>query len=354
MKLKTLRLRIKDKHAGYLRKLSTQVNTVWNYVNELSFTHTQRTGKFFSAFDINAYTTGASKHFDLHSQTIQAVTEEYVRRRIQFKKAKLRWRVSRPTSPRRSLGWVPFKKVAIKYQNGQIRYQGKWLGLWDSYGISQYDIRTGSFSEDSRGRWYLCAVVEAKPQVTTTGTSAIGIDLGLTDLLTCSDGMKVKAPRNYRLYEEKLAVAQRAKNKKRVRAIHAKIRNQRRDRLHKVSRQLVNAHAAIFVGGVKVKPLTKTRLAKSVYDAGWATLRTLLSYKSEHAGVWYEEVNEAYTSQTCSTCGSRQGSPKGRTGLGIREWTCGGCGAYHDRDINAAKNILALGHGRLSGGIPSL
>ena len=124
--------------------------------------------------------------------------------------------------------------------------------------------------------------------------------------------------------------------------------------LHQFSRKLVNEHAAIFVGNVNAKALAQTRLAKSVLDASWTTLRTMLKYKCENAGVWYEEVNEAYTTQTCSCCGSRSSSLKGRSGLGIREWQCGECGSSWDRDVNSALNILALGHERLAVGIPLL
>ena len=84
-------------------------------------------------------------------------------------------------------------------------------------------------------------------------------------------------------------------------------------------------------------------------------LKTMLEYKSEHAGVVFEVVNEAYTSQTCSSCGCLPSErPKGIAGLGIREWQCGECGVHHDRDINAALNILAVGHDRLAVGIPVL
>ena len=352
--MKTLKLRIKDKHAKVLNEFASEVNFVWNYVNDLCFKHLQRTGKFFSAFDIAAYTAGASKSgLNLHSQTIQAITEELVMRRKQFKKAKLRWRVSNPKSAKKSLGWIPFKASGIKYQNGQVKYAGHWFGLWDSYGLSGYKVRCGSFNQDSRGRWYLNAVVETEKTV-TTAVASVGIDLGLKDFATLSNGQKIEAQRTYRKYEKKLGIAQRAKQKQRARAIHAKIKNTRKDFLHKLSRQLVNDHAAIFVGNVNAKKLAQTKLAKSVLDAGWTAFRTMLKYKCDHAGVWFEEVNEAYTTQTCSCCGSRQSSPKGRAGLGIREWTCQGCGTTHDRDVNAAKNILAAGHCRLAGGIPVL
>ena len=354
--MKTLKLRIKDKHAKVLIQLASEVNFVWNYCNDLCFKHLKRTGKFFSAFDVQKYLTGASKSgLSLHSQSIQAIAEELVIRRKQFKKAKLSWRVSNPKSPKKSLGWIPFKSSGIKYQNGQVKYAGQWFGLWDSYGLSDYTVKTGSFVQDSRGRWYVCLVVDTpEPTQTTEGKNAVGIDLGLKDFAALSSGHKIEAQRTYRQYQQKLGIAQRAKQKQRTRAIHAKIKNIRSDFLHKLSRQLVNDHAAIFVGNVNAKGLAQTKLAKSVLDAGWTAFRTMLKYKCENAGVWFEEINEAYTTQTCSCCGSRHDSPKGRAGLGIREWTCQQCGTLHDRDVNAAKNILALGHERLAVGITFL
>ena len=176
--------------------------------------------------------------------------------------------------------------------------------------ILSNNVKTGSFVEDSRGRWYVCLVVDSVKTEKTTAKTSIGIDLGLKDLATCSDGVKLKAPKIYRQYEQKLGIAQRARNKKRVKAIHAKIKNIRQNMLHQFSHKLVNEHAAIFVGNVNAKALAQTKLAKSVLDASWTTLRTMLKYKCENAGVWYEEVNEAYTTQTCSCCGSRCSSPK--------------------------------------------
>ena len=352
--MKTLKLRIKDKHAKVLIKLASEVNFVWNYVNDLSFKHLKRKGEFLSAFDIAQYTKGASKECGLHSQTIQAVTEELVTRRKQFKKAKLKWRVSNKKSARKSLGWIPFKKVAIKYADGYVQYGKHQFKLWDSYGLSKYAVRTGSFVEDSRGRWYVCLVVDSSNQEKPTATKAIGIDLGLKDTATCSDGTVISNPKFYRQYEKKLGIAQRARNKKRVRALHAKIANCRKDHLHKASTLLVKNNALIIVGDLSAKKLVKTKMAKSVLDTGFSALKTMLKYKCENAGVMFEEVNEAYTTQICSCCGEiTSSSPRGRTGLGIREWSCE-CGVTHDRDLNSAMNILALGHKRLAVGITSV
>lgn len=338
---KVLRLRIKDKHAAHLLAQSREVNQVWNYSQDLALQVLRRENRFMSAFDMAAYTKGAAQEgLTLHSQTVQAVSEEYCTRRKQFKKCKLRWRVSR--GAKRSLGWIPVKAVALRYKNGQVHYQGQPLCLWDSYGLKDYELRSGSFCEDSRGRWYLNVSVDVKKPEASQGKSSIGIDLGLKDFAALSTGKKIEAQKIYRSAEAKLAVAQRANNKQRVKAIHAKIANRRKDFLHKLSTELVKTNGAIFVGNVNAAGLAKTKMAKSVLDSGWSAFRTMLKYKSDHAAVWFDEVNESYSTQECCVCHARTG-PKGLADLAMRQWTCSVCGTQHDRDKNAAKNILARG-----------
>lgn len=347
-KTKTLKLRVKDKHIKTLDQQSKSVNFVWNYINELSSRSIRERGKFLSAFDIHPYTKGANKELGLHSQTLQCIAKEYVTRRKQFKKARLNWRKS--GGAKRSLGWIPINTGAAKWKNGQIYFNGHYFGVWDSYGLSQFTFKTACFNEDARGRWYFNVVVEVEAEQ-SKGIASVGIDLGCKESATDSNGDCVKG-RQYRNLESQLGLAQRARNKQRVKTVHAKIKNRRSDDLHKYSRNLVENNAAIFVGNVNSLALVKTKMAKSVLDAGWGMLKTMLEYKCDHAGIVFEEVNEAYTTQTCSSCRTiPTSSPKGRAGLGIREWACSNCNATHDRDINAAKNILAVGHDRLAVGI---
>ena len=329
--------------------MARSVNFVWNYINELSERSIKERGKFLSAYDLHPYTKGAGKELSLHSQTLQCIASEYVTRRKQFKKRRLNWRKS--NGIKRSLGWVPFNTAACTYKSGQIFHNGAYFGIWDSYGLSDYTFRSGSFNEDARGRWYFNVVVEVKVKP-STGKSSVGIDLGCKQSATDSNGDGVIG-REYCKLEAKLGLAQRANNKTQVKTIHAKIKNRRHDSLHKYSRKLVNQNAAIFVGNVNSQAILKTKMAKSTLDAGWGLLKTMLEYKCAHADIVFEVVNEAYTTQTCSSCHQIcDSSPKGRIGLGIREWTCTGCGTKHGRDINAARNILALGHERLAVGIP--
>ena len=353
-----LRLRIKDRHAKWLSERAREANLVWNYCNELSQKVWQRERRFLSGFDFWPFLKGATKAgLALPVQTVQELAEQYAVKRRAARRTRLRWRKSRGV--RRSLGWLPFKVRTIRYAHGQVYYAGKWLSLWDSYGLDSFALRAGSISEDARGRWYLNVCVERPafvgPRPVPSIDESVGIDLGLKDLAALSNGHKEAARQCYRDLEPALAVAQRARQKHRVRAIHAKIANRRKDHQHKFSNHLVREHRAIFVGNVNAQALARTRMAKSVLDAGWSSLRTMLRYKCAHAGVWFEEVDEAFSTQTCSSCGALPPErPKGIAGLGMREWTCSGCATTHDRDVNAARNILAVGHGRLGAGIAQL
>ena len=365
--MKTLKLRIRDKQIAKLNKLSGSVNFVWNYVNDLSYKHLQKTGKFFSAYDLNEYTKGSGELLGLHSQTIQAINETHAKSRKQFKKAKLSWRTNNPKSKRKNLGWLPFKQSAIKHiathttgkkglkstlQLSLAKGQKLIIDLWDSYNLSLYQINTCELVQDSRNRWYACITVKDCPKQ-SCGTGSIGIDLGLKDSATTSNGDKLQIKQT-QAWAKKLGIAQRAKNKQRVKAIHAKIKNTRQDLIHKFTNHLVKDNALIVVGDVKTTQFNskKGKLAKSVYDAGWFEMKRQLTYKCENAGCRFEIVSERYTTQTCSCCGDMSSSLSGRAGLRIREWTCASCGTWHDRDINASQNILAVGLDRLGAGIP--
>lgn len=345
---KTLRLRVKDKHASVLGQMARDVNTVWNFCNELSQRAISEKRKFMTGYDLQKYTTGYCKcdGVMVGADTVNQVCLEYAARRRQFKRARLNWRVSNQKSSRRSLGWVPFKGCQVRYRGGQIVFRGHHIGLWDSYGLGGFELRAGSFSQDSRGRWYfnVAVPVTVKP---SSGAGAVGLDLGLKTAVTASTGQKIEG-RLFRAAEKRLATAQRAGKKRQARSMYAKVKNQRKDVLHKFSTQLVRENAAIFMGDVSGAKLMKTTMAKSVHDAGWSAFKTMLEYKSHQAGIVFAVVNEAYTTQTCNACGVIAG-PKGRAGLNKRVWGCE-CGAVHDRDVNAALNIRALGLKSLEAG----
>jgi IS605 OrfB family transposase len=178
-----------------------------------------------------------------------------------------------------------------------------------------------------------------------SGQNIVGIDLGLKTLATLSTGTKVRNLRHVKKWARKLAAAQRAKQKRRVKVIHKKIANCRKDFLHKITTKLAARHALIVVGNVNSSKLAKTRIAKSVLDAGWSTFRSFLTYKCQDR---YVEVDERFTTVTCSQCGALSG-PKGIAGLRIRLWVCSECGAHHSRDVNSARTIREVGCSGVTG-----
>lgn len=348
---KTLKVRVKDKHKNTLCMQAKSVNFVWNYINDLSFRSINERGKFLSNFDLQKYTDGSSKDLGLHSQTVQSICKEYATRRKQFKKNKLKWRKS--FGSKRSLGWIPINTKAASWKNGKIYFNGNYFSVWDSYGLSKYKFKNASFNEDARGRWYFNVAVEI-PRTLSSGQGAVGVDLGFKSSATASDGTETHNNRIYRKYEKLLALHQRANNKKRVRNIHAKIANIRKDTLHKFTSNLVKNYSEIYVGDLSIKKMLLAKRGKSTLDASHGMIRSMLVYKCDNAGIHHDvNVDEKNTTRTCHPCKSLTG-PKGLDGLRIRVWTCSVCGATHNRDENSAKNILEVGHGLLVVGIPCL
>jgi IS605 OrfB family transposase len=343
------RYRVKSLN-GLLNKQARAVNYVFNYCNDVQKQALKWGKRWPTGFDFNKLTAGSGKELGLHSGTVNAICEQYAKSRSQKKKPYLRWR------SKKSLGWIPLKGRDLKREGEAFRFAGNTFRVFNSRALPNGKIKDGTnFSQDSRGNWFLNIVVEIDDVAPRQINKGVGIDLGLKDFATLSTGEKIEAQRIYRRAEQSLAVAQRANKKRRVSAIHAKIKNQRLDFHHKLSTRLVREFDYIAVGNVCAKGLAKTNLAKSVLDAGWSSFRNQLRYKAIAHGAKVEEVSERFTTQTCHECGSIAG-PKGQTGLNERNWICGDCGCSHDRDVNAAINILFRGYGHVAPvqGIPVL
>jgi putative transposase len=204
---------------------------------------------------------------------------------------------------------------------------------------------------DAAGRYHASFVVEVPDQPLPPTDREVGIDLGLTHFAVLSDGTKVDAPRFARKAAAKLRTAQkelarrqkgsknREKSRRKVARAHVRVADTRRNWLHKLSTTVVRENQLIAVEDLAVSGLARTRLARSVYDAGWSTFVGMLAYKAQRAGRTFVKVDRWLPStRACSACGA-VGEPKP---LHVRIWTCG-CGTRHDRDVNAARNILAAG-----------
>ena len=205
---------------------------------------------------------------------------------------------------------------------------------------------------DAAGRYFASFVVEARNDPLLASDSEVGIDLGLTHFAVLSDGRKVANPRFLRRAERRLRKAQKALSRKaigsrnrdkariRVAQLHAQVADTRRDWLHKESTRVIRENQAVYAEDLCVSGLGRTRLAKSVHDAGWSAFTRMLEYKARRHGRIFGKIGRFEpTSQVCSACGAKDG-PKP---LHVREWTCAACGTMHDRDVNAARNILAAG-----------
>ncbi|MFG3158279.1 RNA-guided endonuclease InsQ/TnpB family protein [Streptomyces sp. NPDC048232] len=213
---------------------------------------------------------------------------------------------------------------------------------------------TVTVSQDAAGRWYvslLCEDPTVKP-LPSTGT-AVGIDVGLDHLLTLSTGEKVSNPRHERRDRARLARAQRqlarkakgdganrAKARRKVAQVCARITDRRRDLLHKLTTQLVRENQTIVIEDLAVRNMVKNgSLARAISDAAWSEFRSMLEYKAQWYGRDVIAIDRWFpSSKLCSACGTLQD----KMPLNVRAWTCA-CGATHDRDVNAAKNILAVG-----------
>ena len=206
--------------------------------------------------------------------------------------------------------------------------------------------------KDADGRYYASFVVERDTEPLPASGREVGIDLGLASLIVTSDGEVIPNPRFLRKASRRLRRAQRVLSRRqegsanragarhRVAVLHRKVRETRLDHAHKTALRLVRDNQAVYAEDLAVAGLMRTRLAQSVADAGWSQLIRCVEEKAARYGRTFARVGRYEpTSQVCSACGARDG-PKP---LSVRAWTCPACGTVHDRDVNAARNILAAG-----------
>jgi putative transposase len=214
-------------------------------------------------------------------------------------------------------------------------------------------VTTVTVSKDTAGRYFVSMLCTDQVQAKTPIEAKVGIDLGLSHFAILSTGEKIAAPNTFRKNEEKLAKLQRRLAKKtkgsanrkkaklKVAKLHAKIADSRKDFLHKLSTRLVNENQVIAIETLAVSNMQKNHnLAKSIADASWSEFVRQLEYKSLWYGRELVGIDRWYpSSKRCSDCGHTVA----KMPLNVREWTCPECGTIHDRDINAARNVLAAG-----------
>ena len=236
------------------------------------------------------------------------------------------------------------KVFTFKFKDG-IQY--------DNHREVRGEIKRMTFSKTPTGKYFVSILTEQEYQPHKSTGNVVGIDLGLKDFIITSDGVKIKNNKYTKQYERKLTKHQRHLSRKKkgsksyenqrrkVTTIHEKISNCRKDYLHKVSTNLIKQYDTIVLEDLNIKGMIQNRkLSKHIQDVSWGTFIQMLQYKSDWNDKLIVRVNRFYpSSKTCNDCGWI----KQDLNLSIREWSCGGCGVTHDRDLNAAKNILKEG-----------
>ena len=244
--------------------------------------------------------------------------------------------------------------IEVDFANGKIKLPKlKWIKA-KIHREFVGQIKSATISQVPSGKYFVSILVEIEHIPTKSTGCMIGIDLGIKDLLITSNGEKFDNIRTTKKYENKLAKEQRKLshkvkdsknwNKQRIKVakIYEKIRNTRMDNLHKISHKLINENQVIISENLAVSNMVKNRnLAKAISDCGWYELTRQLSYKADWNNRQYIKIGRFVpSSQTCSVCGYINTETKD---LSVRQWICPQCGTKHDRDINAAINILNEG-----------
>ncbi|WSF34438.1 transposase [Streptomyces sp. NBC_01351] len=267
-----------------------------------------------------------------------------------------RARYPRFKSKRKSRASAEYTRSAFRYTDGRLvlAKMAEPLDIvWSRPLPLGVEPSTVTVSRDSAGRWFVSLLCEDTPKLVSASMNAVGIDVGLTAWITLSNGEKVANPRCERKDRERLARAQRVLSRKekgsknrakariRVARIYAQIADRRQDHLHKLTTRLVRENQTLVIEDLTVRNMLKNhKLARVISDAAWRELRLMLEYKTAWYGRELITVDRWFpSSKLCSACGViAEAMP-----LSVREWTCESCGTTHDRDENAAINLLAAG-----------
>jgi putative transposase len=299
-------------------------------------------GIYYSEFDMMGQVAGHSERIGIPSHTLRAI----------FAEAQTAWsrcfkkisKAPRLKSARRPLNSISFPDPIKSPAGNRITLPLLGKLRFHKQDIPKGKIKCGRIIKRTSG-WYLCLFIDAfRAPIKRMNSGSVGMDPGFLTLLTLSTGERVKHPRELEASAKRLAQAQRGHNKHLAARIYERIRNQKKDRNHKLSLRLVRDFDHIYFSKDSARRIA-TKFGKSVASSNHSQLRQMLSYKSLAGGSEFVEVDPKFSTRTCSCCGALTG-PAGLAGLKVRSWVCSGCGTHHDRDINAAINTLKTGSGR--------
>jgi len=259
---------------------------------------------------------------------------------------------------KRNGGSAEFTKSAFRWKAGQIflaKCEEPLAIRWSRDLPKGVVPSTVTVRLNPAGQWYVSLRFDDPRDLTLPAVQrSVGLDAGISSLITLSTGEKVANPKHFAKHRERLRRAQKAlarkdkgsrnreKARRKVAKIHQQISNSRKDHLHKLTTRLIRENQTIAVESLAVKNMVKNyKLALSISDAGWGELVRQLEYKAQWYGRTLVKIDQWFpSSKRCGYCGH----VVERLPLNVREWDCPQCGTHHDRDINAAQNILAVGH----------
>jgi putative transposase len=259
-------------------------------------------------------------------------------------------------SRKKSRAAAEYTRSAFRYRDGQLHLAKMTAPLavvWSRPLPDGAEPSTVTVSRDRAGRWFVSLLCQCAVEPYPASDTVVGVDAGITSLITLSSGEKIANPRHERRDRARLARAQRRlartqkgsadrdKARLKVARVHARIADRRKDFLHQLTTRLVRDNQAVVIEDLSVRNMVRNHhLARAISDAAWREMRGMLAYKCDWYGRDLIVTSRWYpSSKTCSACGHTVSALP----LGVREWECADCGTRHDRDINAAVNIRAAG-----------
>lgn len=334
-----LKLKLNRDEEKHLEQWLWHLTGVWNFaIRKIELDARDRV--YHSAFKFRNLLAGHSQIIGIPSHVLQGVlTQAHYSWKRCFSKLSKRPRLKGKRNP---LNSIPFPDPIKRPLGNKVLLPGIGRVRYHSQDLPDGKIKCGRILKKSSG-WYLCLWIDAVHRFAVKETdSAIGIDPGFSTLLTLSTGEKIANPRELRSGAMRIAQARRGRNAHLSARIHERQSNRRRDRNHKISRRLIENFKTIFYSKDNFRGLAKA-YGKSVSEAGLGQLIRMLTYKAVPAVRLVVPVGSRFTTMTCSACGGLNG-PRGLRGLAVRQWECA-CGVIHDRDLNAARNVLNAGAG---------
>ena len=335
-----LKLKLNRKQIIAIEEWLLILTRVWNFgVRKIKLDHNDKVYHFRQSFQ--NILAGHSKKLGIPSHTIQGMLlmcfDSWQRC---FKKVSKEPRLK---GVRNKLNSLPFPDPIKFPANNRIKIPGLGILKFHKQDIREGKIKCGRIVKRASG-YYLCLFVDLPVKaIERKANGVIGIDPGFKTCLTLSNGDKIDKPKRLKQIAERLAQAQRGKNRKLTSRLQERLKNRRKDDNHQLSRKLVEENKYIAFSKDNIKGIAK-KFGRSVAESSHYQLRRMLAYKCIASGSQYVEVDSKGSTMTCSKCLSRTG-PTGRAGLSVRHWGCIECGVLHDRDVNASINTLLVGLG---------